>query len=53
MEAFAIVVVGAFSFVGAYPLLKLTNKFVSLRVSKADEEMGLDISLFGEASYEE
>lgn len=53
VEAFAIIVVGAFSFIGAYLLLKLTNKFVPLRVSKADEEMGLDISLFGEASYED
>ncbi len=53
VEAFAILVVGAFSFVGAYLLLRLVNKITPLRVSKHDEQMGLDISLFGESSYEE
>ncbi len=52
VELFAIVVVGGFSFFGAYLLLKLTNKIVPLRVTPEQEEKGLDFSLFGEESYE-
>lgn len=52
VEALGVVVVGGFSFVGAYLLLKLTNYIAPLRVSVEDEKMGLDMSLFGEESYE-
>ena len=52
LEAFAIVVVGGFSFVGAYVLLKVTNLITPLRVSLKEEEEGLDLSQFGEESYD-
>lgn len=52
VELLGIVVVGGFSFVGAYLLLKLTNKIAPLRVTAEQEEEGLDMSLFGEESYE-
>lgn len=52
LEAFAILVVGGFSFVGAFVLLKITNLITPLRVSPEEEEKGLDITQHGEASYE-
>lgn len=52
LEAFAILVVGGFSFAGAYVLLKVTNLITPLRVSADEEEKGLDLSQHGEASYE-
>ncbi len=52
LEVFGILVVGTFSFVGAYLLLKLTNIITPLRVSPEEEEKGLDLSEHGELSYE-
>jgi Amt family ammonium transporter len=52
LEAFGILVVGSFSFVGAYLLLKLTNIITPLRVTPEEEEKGLDLSEHGETSYE-
>jgi Amt family ammonium transporter len=40
----AMVLVGSFSFCGAYILYKLTDLISPLRVSPEDEEMGLDMS---------
>jgi Amt family ammonium transporter len=45
----ALVLVSIFSFVGAYLLFKITNFFIPLRVSKASEMMGLDLSQHNES----
>jgi Amt family ammonium transporter len=52
LQAFGLLVVGTFSFVGAYALLRLTNLITPLRVSPEEEEEGLDITQHGEESYE-
>ncbi|HTF82080.1 MAG TPA: ammonium transporter, partial [Cytophagales bacterium] len=44
----ALVVVSAFAFIGSYILLFITNAISPLRVSKAEEEDGLDLSQHGE-----
>ena len=51
-QAIAVVVVGAYSFVGSFILLKVIDKFSPLRVT-AEEEMGLDESQFGEHAFED
>ncbi len=51
LQAFGVVVVGAFSFVAAFLLLKLTNLITPLRVSPAEEEEGLDLAEHGQESY--
>ncbi|MFZ5468571.1 MAG: ammonium transporter [Myxococcota bacterium] len=44
----ALVIVSAFSFAGAWLLYKLVDRLVPLRVSRAQEEEGLDLSQHGE-----
>lgn len=44
----ALVIVGAFTFCGAWVLLKLTNAIVPLRVSENEEKIGLDATQHGE-----
>lgn len=44
----ALILVSIFSFTGAYLLFKITNFFIPLRVSKASEMLGLDISQHNE-----
>jgi len=44
----AVVIVGAYSFGGAFVLYKLTDKIIPLRVLSEQEEMGLDLSQHGE-----
>jgi Amt family ammonium transporter len=51
IQLLAVVVVGAFAFIGSYLLLKLINVFVKLRVSPEEEDKGLDRSLHGERAY--
>ena len=51
VQAFAIMVVAAFAFVGSYILLKIVNKFTPLRVSPEEEEAGLDKGEMGEEAY--
>ncbi len=51
VEAFAIVVVGAFAFAGSYVLLKVIGWFTPLRVSPGEEAEGLDLSQHGEEAY--
>ena len=51
-QLIAVVVVAAYAFFGSYALLKVINVFSPLRVSKEDEERGLDISEHGEAAYD-
>jgi Amt family ammonium transporter len=48
MHMLALVVVSAFSFVGSYLLYKLVDRIVPLRVSREQEEQGLDLSQHGE-----
>jgi len=45
----ALVIVSAFAFGGSFILLKLTDLISPLRVSDADEALGLDISQHGES----
>jgi Amt family ammonium transporter len=52
VQAFAVVVVAAFSFVGSYVILRVINKFSPLRVSPEEEDQGLDISQHGEEAYQ-
>ena len=51
IQLLAIAVVGLYSFVGTWILLKLTNAMSPVRASHADEESGLDISQHGEIGY--
>jgi Amt family ammonium transporter len=48
MHMLAIVIVGAFTFVGSYLLYKLVDLITPLRVARSDEELGLDLSQHGE-----
>ncbi|MEN6357157.1 MAG: ammonium transporter [Armatimonadota bacterium] len=50
-QLIAIVTVAAYSFVVTFIILKVINIFTPLRVSKADEETGLDLSQHGEVGY--
>lgn len=50
-QLIAIVSVMAYSFIVTFVLLKVINIFTPLRVSKADEETGLDLSQHGEVGY--
>ena len=52
LQAFGLLVVGTFSFAGAYALLRLTNLITPLRVTPEEEAEGLDITQHGEESYE-
>lgn len=47
----AIVTVAGYSFVMTFILLKVTGLFTPLRVSKDDEDTGLDLSQHGEVGY--
>jgi Amt family ammonium transporter len=49
----AVVVVGAFAFVGSFAILKIINKVSPLRVSPEEEEKGLDQTQHGEDAYSE
>lgn len=51
LEAFGILIVGAFAFVGSYVLLRAINVFTPVRVSAEEEEKGLDESQHGEEAY--
>jgi Amt family ammonium transporter len=49
----AVIIVGAFAFLGSFVLLKVINKFSPLRVSPEEEERGLDQSQHSEEAYSE
>ena len=51
VEVFAIGVVAGFSFFGSYLLLKIIDFITPLRVTAAEEELGLDESQHGEDAY--
>jgi Amt family ammonium transporter len=46
-----VVVVGLFSAIGTFVILKLVDRFVGLRVQPEEERMGLDISQHNERAY--
>jgi len=50
-----VTVVGAsvYAFIFTYIMLVLINKFVKVRVSEADERLGLDYAIHGEKAYDE
>jgi Amt family ammonium transporter len=50
-QALTIVVVGAYSAIMTWGLLKLVNLFIPVRVSAEAEDSGLDKSLHGESAY--
>jgi len=52
VQAFAVIVVAAFSFAGSYVILRVINKVSPLRVSPEEEDQGLDISQHGEEAYQ-
>jgi Amt family ammonium transporter len=52
VQALAVVVVAAFSFVGSYVILRVINRFSPLRVSPEEEDQGLDLSQHGEEAYQ-
>jgi Amt family ammonium transporter len=45
----ALLVVGAFTFIGSYLIYMLTDKVIPMRVREEQEEIGLDISQHGES----
>jgi Amt family ammonium transporter len=51
IQALAVVVVLAYSFIVSFLLLKILDKTMGLRVEKEDEIQGLDLSMHGEAGY--
>jgi len=51
VEVFAIAVVSGFSFFGTWLILKIINFITPLRVTKEEEELGLDESQHGEEAY--
>jgi len=52
IQTIAVIASATFAFVGSFILFKLIDKTVGLRVSKEDEEKGLDISHHGESAFE-
>ncbi len=50
-QAVAIGVVGAYSFAATFAILKVLDLVVGIRVSEAEEELGLDITQHGERAY--
>ena len=50
-QLIAVVAVAMYTFVGSYVLLKLISLFKNIRVSKEEEEKGLDISQHKEEAY--
>jgi Amt family ammonium transporter len=51
IQLVAIISVAAFAFIMTWILGKLVNKLIGLRVSPAEESVGLDISQHGERAY--
>ncbi len=50
-QLLAVAVVGAFSFVASFGIMKLVGVFIPLRATEAQEDLGLDEALHGEAAY--
>ncbi|MGA8263575.1 MAG: ammonium transporter [Ignavibacteriaceae bacterium] len=52
-QVVAVAAVGAYCFVFTYLVLKIINYITPVKVTKAEEEAGMDASLHGEIAYEE
>lgn len=50
-QLLGVVVVGVFAFVGTIVLMKVAQALGGVRVTRDDEEAGLDLALHGEAGY--
>jgi Amt family ammonium transporter len=50
-QLLSVIAVGLYSFLMTFLILKLIAKFVALKVTNFDEEVGLDIASHGESSY--
>ena len=51
VQALTVVVVGLFSAVGTWAILKGVDRVVGLRVTPEEERMGLDLSQHNERAY--
>lgn len=51
IQLIAVAVCGAYAFVGTWVLLKIISIFTPLRVSRKEEEVGLDLAVHGETGY--
>jgi len=51
VQLIAIIVTIIYSALMTFVILKLINKFIKIRVSKEEEQEGLDVSLHGEEAY--
>ena len=52
-EAVSVLAVGAYCFIFTYLVLKVINFITPVKVTKAEEEAGMDASLHGEIAYEQ
>jgi len=52
-EMFTVLAASAYAFIFTYIMLALINLFVKVRVTEADEKLGLDIAIHGEKAYDE
>ncbi len=52
-EVVAVIIGAAYAFIFTYIMLVLINFFTPVKVSEADEDLGLDDSLHGEKAYDE
>jgi Amt family ammonium transporter len=52
-ELITVIAASAYAFIFTYVMLALINLFVKVRVSEADEKLGLDIAIHGEKAYDE
>jgi len=51
VQSIAVVVVAAYAFIGSFIILKAMGLFMNIRVSRKEEEKGLDKSQHGEEAY--
>lgn len=51
IQIVAVLATAAYAFLGTYILLKILNYVTALRVSKKEEQIGLDMAVHGEAGY--
>ncbi len=51
IQAFAVLVIALFSFVGSFIIAKVIDAMFSLRVKESEEDVGLDISQHGESVF--
>jgi Amt family ammonium transporter len=52
-QAVSVIAVGAYCFIFTYFVLKLINYITPVKVTKQEEEAGMDASLHGEIAYED